>query len=101
MPNLTKEEYYSAFEKDDSSVYIIAEEKNSHGSVYARSFLAEKKAQRDLEASLIRDEREERTLAIAEEALVISRQAKNNAMVATIFAVIAAICSPIIAVMFG
>ncbi|WLE95648.1 MAG: hypothetical protein QTN59_13285 [Candidatus Electrothrix communis] len=86
MPNLTKEEYYSAFEKDDSNVYIIAEEKNSDGSIYARSFLAEKKAQQEVEASLIRDEREERILATAE-------RANKIAIIAAILAAMATLCS--------
>lgn len=70
----------------------------------ARSWLAEKQIERETEASSRRDAREERTLAIAEDAnriassaLLSSKRANTIAIAAIISAAIAAVIATIIA----
>lgn len=67
----------------------------------ARAYLAEKQSEREVAAASKRDAREERTLAIAEEALDNSRRANTIAIIAIICVAIATISAAVIGVKFG
>jgi hypothetical protein len=58
---------------------VYAEMKDVDVGPSARAWLAEKQVERELEIASRRDEREERTLAISEEALSIAREANRLA----------------------